>query len=54
VTRGELLTEIVRGLDAASIPHMVAGSIASTYHGEPRTTGHTSIGGPVCWGSLTS
>lgn len=38
MTLGELLAEIVRGLDAASIPHMVAGSIASTHHGEPRTT----------------
>ena len=38
MTLGELLAEIVRRLDAASIPHMVAGSIASTHHGEPRTT----------------
>lgn len=38
MTLGELLAEVVRGLDAASIPNLVAGSIASTYHGEPRTT----------------
>jgi hypothetical protein len=38
VTLAELLAEIVRGLDAAGIPHMVAGSIASTHHGEPRST----------------
>ncbi|HLF40199.1 MAG TPA: hypothetical protein VI854_01865 [Acidimicrobiia bacterium] len=38
MTLGELLAEIVRGLDAAGIPHMVAGSIASTHHGEPRST----------------
>lgn len=34
----DLLAEIVAGLDRAGIPHMVAGSIASTHHGEPRTT----------------
>jgi hypothetical protein len=38
VTLGQLLAEIVRDLDAAGIPHMVAGSVASTLHGEPRTT----------------
>jgi hypothetical protein len=38
LTLAELLAEIVRALDAAGIPHMVAGSLASTHHGEPRTT----------------
>lgn len=38
MTLGELLAEIVRALDAAGIPHMVAGSLASTHHGEPRST----------------
>jgi hypothetical protein len=38
LTLAELLTEIVRLLDAAQIPHMVTGSLASTHHGEPRTT----------------
>lgn len=38
MTLAELLAEIVRALDAAGIPHMVAGSLASTHHGEPRTT----------------
>lgn len=38
MTLGDLLAELVRGLDAARIPHMVAGSVASTLHGEPRTT----------------
>lgn len=38
MTLAELLAEIVRGLNDAAIPHMVAGSIASTHHGEPRTT----------------
>jgi hypothetical protein len=32
------LGRVVRLLDAAGIPHMVTGSLASTYHGEPRTT----------------
>ena len=34
----ELLAFIVNELDRAAIPHMVAGSFASTYHGEPRMT----------------
>ena len=38
MTLAALLAEIVRGLDAAGIPHMVAGSLASTHHGEPRST----------------
>lgn len=32
------LARIVAELDASGIPHMVAGSFASTYHGEPRAT----------------
>ena len=38
MTLVELLAEIVRLLDAAQVPHMVAGSLASTHHGEPRST----------------
>jgi len=38
LTLAELLAEIVRTLDAAEIPHMIAGSLASTHHGEPRST----------------
>ena len=34
----EFLTDIVRRLDDAGIPHMLAGSMASAYHGEPRMT----------------
>ncbi len=34
----ELLSVVVSGLEAAGIPHMVAGSMASAYHGEPRAT----------------
>lgn len=32
------LAAIVRELDRAGIDHMLAGSFASTYHGDPRTT----------------
>ena len=32
------LRRLVTALDEAGIPYMVAGSFASTYHGEPRTT----------------
>ncbi len=38
MTLTDLLAEIVRGLDAAGIAHMVTGSLASTLHGEPRAT----------------
>lgn len=32
------LARVVRELERAGIPHMLAGSFASTYHGDPRTT----------------
>lgn len=35
---GEFLARIVAALNRAGIPHMVAGSFASTHHGVPRTT----------------
>ena len=35
---GDLLRRLVEKLDAAGVPHMVAGSFASTYHGVPRST----------------
>lgn len=38
MTLTELLAEIMRALEAAEIPHMVAGSLASARHGEPRST----------------
>jgi hypothetical protein len=38
VTLAELLTEIGRRLAQAGIPYMVTGSIASSFHGEPRAT----------------
>lgn len=34
----DTLAEIIGHLDRAGVPYMVAGSIASTYYGEPRTT----------------
>lgn len=38
MSEGDPLGRIVAVLDACSIPHMVAGSLASTLHGLPRTT----------------
>jgi hypothetical protein len=38
VSRTSPLAAIVRELDRAEIPHMLAGSFASSYHGDPRTT----------------
>lgn len=38
MTLGELLAEIGQRLTAAGIPYMVTGSVASSFHGEPRTT----------------
>jgi hypothetical protein len=35
---GDCLGRIVSLLDGAGVPHMVAGSFASTFHGTPRTT----------------
>ncbi len=34
----EFLERLIRMLDAVPIPHMLAGSFASTFHGTPRTT----------------
>lgn len=36
--QGELLRRITGALEAASVPHMVVGSLASSFHGEPRQT----------------
>lgn len=35
---GDLLTTTVHALQAAGVPYMVTGSIASAFHGEPRAT----------------
>jgi hypothetical protein len=38
MTFAGLLADVVGHLDRAGIPHMVTGSLASSYHGEPRAT----------------
>jgi hypothetical protein len=38
MSEGEPLRRVVAALDACGIPHMVAGSFASTHHGVPRST----------------
>jgi hypothetical protein len=38
MTLARLLAAVVAALDDVGIPHMVAGSVASTHHGEPRST----------------
>ena len=42
-TQADLLAAIADRLDAAGIPHMVVGSVAGSYHGEPRTTADIDI-----------
>jgi hypothetical protein len=38
-----LLAEVVTALDAAGIPHMLTGSYASSFHGEPRATNDVDL-----------
>ena len=38
MSQGRLLARIARQLDDAAIPYMVVGSLASSFHGEPRMT----------------
>jgi hypothetical protein len=38
MTLQSTLALVVQALDAVGIPHMVAGSVASTHHSQPRTT----------------
>ena len=38
MTLAELLADVIPRLEVAQIPYMVTGSVASTYHGEPRAT----------------
>jgi hypothetical protein len=38
VSQQELLAKTVRALNAAQIPYLITGSVASTYYGEPRST----------------
>ena len=37
-TEEQVLTHIVRALESLGIPYMVTGSVASSFHGKPRTT----------------
>jgi hypothetical protein len=43
VTFAELLTDVIGRLDRAGVPYMVTGSLASSYHGEPRATRDVDI-----------
>ena len=43
MTFAELLAVVVERLDAAGIPYMVTGSLASSYYGEPRSTRDVDI-----------
>lgn len=43
VTFGELLAVVIGLLDRSGIPYMVTGSLASSYHGEPRATRDADI-----------
>lgn len=38
MTFGAVLTGVTDALEHAGVPHMVTGSLASTFHGEPRAT----------------
>ncbi len=38
MTLGDLLVETIRALEAERIDYMLTGSLASTFHGEPRST----------------
>jgi hypothetical protein len=40
---GELLATVVERLEQAEVPYMVTGSLASSYHGEPRATRDVDI-----------
>jgi hypothetical protein len=43
VTFAELLSDVIGRLDLAGVPYMVTGSLASSYHGEPRATRDADI-----------
>jgi len=43
VTLRDLLEMVAGALDSAGIPYMVVGSLASTFHGEPRATQDVDI-----------
>jgi hypothetical protein len=39
----EFVTRLAGSLEAAGIPYMIAGSVGSTFHGEPRTTNDVDV-----------
>lgn len=39
----EFVTRLVRSLETLGIPYMIAGSVGSTFHGEPRTTNDVDV-----------
>jgi hypothetical protein len=43
VTFGELLASVIGLLERSGVPYMVTGSLASSYHGEPRATRDADI-----------
>ena len=43
MTFGELLATLIDGMERAGVPYMITGSLASSYHGEPRTTRDVDI-----------
>ena len=43
MTFAELVREVIGQLDRAGIPYMLTGSLASTFHGEPRATRDADI-----------
>lgn len=43
MTFGELLASVIGLLERSGIPYMVTGSLASSYHGEPRATRDVDI-----------
>jgi hypothetical protein len=38
VTFADLIRQVIALLDASAVPYMITGSLASSYHGEPRAT----------------
>src|SRR5688572_3179317 len=43
VTFADILATVIKALDGAGVPYMVTGSLASSYHGEPRATQDVDI-----------
>jgi hypothetical protein len=43
VTFADLLATVIALLEAADVPYMITGSLASSYHGEPRATRDVDI-----------